>query len=215
MGVETDSHLDNTNERSHMSGMSTEKPTRVRIVETALEEVSRGGLATLSIGQLATACSMSKSGLFAHFGGQEALQAAIIEAAIEQFRQQVVEPARQQSGTLARIEALGTNWAGWLLREPLRPCPILQSAFEAPALTPKAAEIARQARLGWTGWVERLAKLAIHEGGFKADTDARRFAFQFEAIGVGCQSWAVIQGREDARRLTRESFAGLIGSARA
>jgi len=195
--------------------MSTGKSTRVRIVETALDEMSKGGLATLSIGHLAKACSMSKSGLFAHFGGQEALQVSVIEAAIEQFRQQVVEPARQQSGTLARIEALGTLWSAWLLKDSLRPCPILQAAFEAPALTPKSAELARQARRGWTDWVERLAKLAIHEGAFAARTDAKRFAFQFEAIGVGCQSWAVIQGRDDAMRLTRESFTALIDSARA
>lgn len=194
--------------------MATEKPTRTRIVETALEEMSQGGLATLSIGHLAKACKMSKSGLFAHFGGQEALQVSVIEAAIEQFRQQVVEPARQQSGTMARIEALGANWTEWLLRDPTRPCPILQAAFEAPALTPKAADLARQARRGWTDWVERLAKLAIHEGGFAAATDAKRFAFQFEAIGVGSQSWAVVQGRDEAMRLTRESFAALIASAR-
>ncbi|MFC4724052.1 TetR/AcrR family transcriptional regulator [Glycocaulis abyssi] len=195
--------------------MPHEKSTRTRIVETALEEMSNGGLATLSIGHLAKACSMSKSGLFAHFGGQEALQISVIEAAIEQFRQQVVEPARQQSGTLARIEMLGANWTDWLLRDPSRPCPILQAAFEAPALTPKAAELARQARRGWTDWVERLAKLAIHEGGFAATTDAKRFAFQFEAIGVGCQSWSVVQGRDEAGRLTRASFTALIDSARA
>ncbi|MGP1274392.1 MAG: TetR/AcrR family transcriptional regulator [Caulobacterales bacterium] len=195
--------------------MSTERPTRTRIVETALEEIAKGGLATLSIGHLAKACEMSKSGLFAHFGGQEALQVAIIEAAIEHFRQQVVEPARQQSGTLARIDALATNWTGWLLREPVRPCPILQAAFEAPALTGQAAALARQARRGWTDWVERLAKLAIHEGGFAGSVNATRFAFQFEAIGVGCQSWAVIQGRDEARRLTMDSFAALIASARA
>lgn len=194
--------------------MPSEKPTRIRIVETALEEMSKSGLATLSIGHLAKACAMSKSGLFAHFGGQEALQVSVIEAAIEQFRQQVVEPARQQSGTMARIEALGSNWTGWLLRDPSRPCPILQAAFEAPALTPKAAELARQARRGWTDWVERLAKLAIHEGAFAVTTDAKRFAFQFEAIGVGSQSWAVVQGRDEAMRLTRESFAALIAGAR-
>lgn len=38
--------------------MSTGKSTRVRIVETALDEMSKGGLATLSIGHLAKACSM-------------------------------------------------------------------------------------------------------------------------------------------------------------
>ncbi len=127
----------------------------------------------------------------------------------------MVEPARQQSGTLARIEAVGVNWTGWLLRAPLRPCPILQSAFEAPALTPEAAKRARQARTGWTGWVERLAKLAVHEGAFTAETDPVSFAFRFEAIGLGCQSWAVIQGRDEAQRLTRDSFTALIDSARA
>lgn len=195
--------------------MSESRPTRQRIIDTALQEMAGSGLAGLSIGQLAKACSMSKSGLFAHFGGQEALQCAVIDAAIEQFRLAVVEPARQQSGTLARIEAVGVNWTGWLLRAPLRPCPILQSAFEAPALTPEAAKRARQARIGWTGWVERLAKLAVHEGAFTPETDPVDFAFRFEAIGLGCQSWAVIQSRAEARQHTQAAFAALIDGARA
>ncbi|MCC5980281.1 MAG: TetR/AcrR family transcriptional regulator [Oceanicaulis sp.] len=195
--------------------MSDPRPTRDRIITTALAEMAETGLASLSIGQLAKACNMSKSGLFAHFGGQEALQCAVIEAAIEQFRVQVVEPARQQSGTISRLEALGENWTEWLLRTPVRPCPILQAAFEAPALTLAAAKVAREARIGWTGWVERLTKLAIHEGTFSDSVDPADFAFRFEATGLGCQSWAVIQGRGEARERTHAAFAALIDSARA
>ncbi|MFN3835459.1 MAG: TetR/AcrR family transcriptional regulator [Glycocaulis sp.] len=195
--------------------MNDLRPTRERIIATALEEMAAGGLATLSIGQLAKACAMSKSGLFAHFGGQEALQCAVIEAAIERFRLSVVEPARQQSGTLARIEALGENWTRWLLPDTVRPCPILQAAFEAPGLTDGAAKLARKARTDWTGWLERLAKLAVHESAFTPETDPVNFAFRFEATGLGCQSWAVIQGRTEARAHTQAAFTALINSARA
>ncbi|MGA8455149.1 MAG: helix-turn-helix domain-containing protein, partial [Streptosporangiaceae bacterium] len=48
--------------------------TRTAILETAADLASVDGLDGLSIGRLASELSMSKSGLFAHFGSKEELQ---------------------------------------------------------------------------------------------------------------------------------------------
>ena len=47
--------------------MSKGRLTRDTILQTAFEQASQQGLESLTIGSLATACEMSKSGLFAHF----------------------------------------------------------------------------------------------------------------------------------------------------
>jgi AcrR family transcriptional regulator len=64
--------------------------------ETSLDEAvrlaSRDGLEGLSIGTLATALAMSKSGLFAHFGSREALQVATLERAAERVGARVTPP---------------------------------------------------------------------------------------------------------------------------
>ena len=58
--------------------------TRDLILDRAYAIACRNGVEGLSIGELALAAGMSKSGVFAHFGSREALQLAVIE--IERLR---------------------------------------------------------------------------------------------------------------------------------
>jgi AcrR family transcriptional regulator len=51
------------------------------------------GLEGLSIGNLADGLSMSKSGVYAHFGSKEQLQLATVDEAERIFRAEVIEPA--------------------------------------------------------------------------------------------------------------------------
>lgn len=188
--------------------MSRSEDTRQHILDAALSALPQTGLAGLSVGRLAQEAGMSKSGLFARFGGQDKLQTAIIEAAIARFRTEVVEPARAEAGARARLEALSERWTVWLTRE--APCPLLQAAFEAPGLTDEAAGTAHQARRDWTAWLERLARLAVQEGGLASDTDPAAFAFAFEGVGLATQSAATIQQRGDAPALARAAFSRLF-----
>ena len=59
--------------------------TRVAILDEALKVASRLGLEGLTIGSLAEATGMSKSGLFAHFGSREDLQLAVLEHAAQRY----------------------------------------------------------------------------------------------------------------------------------
>ena len=51
------------------------------ILDTAAALATEEGLEPLSIGRLAEATGMSKSGLFAHFGSKEELQLATVDHA--------------------------------------------------------------------------------------------------------------------------------------
>jgi AcrR family transcriptional regulator len=64
------------------------------------------GIGGLSIGRLADAVGMSKSGLFAHFGSKEELQLATIETASALFAEQVMEPAAAAPNGLERLREL-------------------------------------------------------------------------------------------------------------
>ena len=55
--------------------------TRQAILDVAASLATEEGLEPFSIGRLAEATSMSKSGLFAHFGSKEELQIATVEHA--------------------------------------------------------------------------------------------------------------------------------------
>ena len=86
--------------------------TRQAILRKAVDLASLEGLEGLTIGKLASALHISKSGLFAHFGSKEDLQCAVVEAAREIFVEKVVRPAYEFQG-LKRLRALCDNWLSY------------------------------------------------------------------------------------------------------
>lgn len=80
--------------------------TRDAIIERAAELAMRHGLDGLTIGALASAMQMSKSGVFAHFGSREDLQLAVLEYASRHFADAVLVPAVRQRRGLPRLRAI-------------------------------------------------------------------------------------------------------------
>src|SRR4051812_1048654 len=91
--------------------------TRRAILETASALASQHGLDSLSMGGLADATGMSKSGLFAHFGSKEELQLATVEYAADVFTREVIDPARAAPRGVARLWALCDGFLSYLERE--------------------------------------------------------------------------------------------------
>ena len=117
--------------------------TREHILRQALALASQVGVAGLTIGSVAEACGLSKSGMFAHFGSKEALQLAVVESAQQHFVREVFQPILALERGLPRLQALMAAWLGRLddgHNLPDRSCP-------APAMrtwpTPTTA---------WAGW---------------------------------------------------------------
>ena len=67
--------------------------TRRAILSRAASLATVDGLEGLSIGNLAAATGISKSGLYAHFGSKEELQLATVDHAASLFVAEVIEPA--------------------------------------------------------------------------------------------------------------------------
>lgn len=84
--------------------------TKAHIVDVALQLAMHNGLESLSIGGLAEATQMSKSGVFAHFGSREELQVSVIREYHHRFEQEVFYPALQAERGLPRLRALFDHW---------------------------------------------------------------------------------------------------------
>src|SRR5215471_1839326 len=67
--------------------------TRAAILRAAASLATVDGLEGLSIGHLAAATGISKSGLYAHFGSKQELQLATVEEAERILDAEVVQPA--------------------------------------------------------------------------------------------------------------------------
>ena len=151
--------------------------TRQRIVSRAVTAASLQGVEALTIGTLASDLTMSKSGLFAHFGSREGLQLAAIDEIVAQFTDSVVRPAMTMPPGIAQVRALALGWLGWS-RAPERPggCPLAAAAFEFDSRT---GEVRDRVVACFAIWRRVLVK-AIEAG--KAndiwkDCDAEALAF--------------------------------------
>src|SRR5882724_5910506 len=84
--------------------------SRNAILHEAARLATVEGIDGLSIGRLADAVGMSKSGLFAHFGSKEELQLATIKTASALFNEQVIEPASAAPSGIERLQQLAERF---------------------------------------------------------------------------------------------------------
>jgi AcrR family transcriptional regulator len=84
--------------------------TRQAVIDQAVAIAGRLGVAGLTIGTLATATGLSKSGLYAHFRSKEALQLAVLGSAREHFVDEVIRPALAAPRGEPRVRELFERW---------------------------------------------------------------------------------------------------------
>lgn len=95
-----------TRSRGAVPQPSKGETSRATILLTAARLATTKGLDGLSIGDLAAAVKMSKSGLYAHFKSKEELELATIETAAAIFDREVLQPAAKAPAGTARLAAL-------------------------------------------------------------------------------------------------------------
>ena len=115
--------------------MAKGEETRERILQHALAIASEVGFEGLSIGELAKAADMSKSGLFAHFDSKEDLQLQALATARRSFLDNVITPAFREPRGEPRIRALFEKWLTWEEgRVTPGGCPFVVASYEYVAL---------------------------------------------------------------------------------
>lgn len=188
--------------------------TRQTILDTAAALATREGLDPLSIGRLAEATGMSKSGLFAHFGSKEELQLATVDHAAAVFVREVIEPAREAPLGLARVWALCDRMIGYTERQVFPGgCFFAAASFEfnnRPG--PVRDRIVAMLR-SWTSYLEHAVEQARESGELRADADAHEIAFQLDAFAQSANAQFQLfrdpRVFDDARRAIRERLDSL------
>ena len=90
--------------------------TRAAILRAATSLATVDGLEGLSIGHLAAATGISKSGLYAHFGSKQELQLATVEEAERILTAEVIQPALAARPGLAQLAAVCEAYFSYLQR---------------------------------------------------------------------------------------------------
>ena len=164
--------------------------TRKAILEAAVHIASAEGLEGLTIGRLALELSMSKSGLFAHFGSKEDLQVATVEAARAIFINEVIRPAFETAQGLLRLWRLCDMWLSYVQSGVFRGgCFFAAAAAEFDSrpgpVRDRIAEIMKE----WLSTLRDAIVEAQKAGHLVKGVDATQLAFEFNSLELGA-NWA-------------------------
>jgi AcrR family transcriptional regulator len=185
--------------------------TRTAILDEALKIARRLGLEGLTIGSLAEAMGMSKSGLFAHFGSREELQLAVLEHGARQYGDRVLMPALKIDRGLPRLRALFEYWLDWTLQTATPGgCIMISTAHEYDDRPGPIRDAAVEMQRRGIGVTERAVRLAIEEGHLRKDTDPEQIAFELLGIVLASHNHGRLLGDKEARRRALTAFDALI-----
>jgi AcrR family transcriptional regulator len=186
--------------------------TRAAILHEAVSLATVEGLEGLSIGTLATALDMSKSGLYAHFGSKQELQLATVDEAARVFEAEVIAPATDASPGAAQVVALcdaffdhlqrrrfpgGCFFAGASLAMGARPGPVKD----------RIAAFQRSVTARLHQFVVRAQEL----GQVAADEDADQLTFELNGVILAANTSFVLYDDAVALDLARQVVRRRLG----
>src|SRR5512132_1723075 len=188
--------------------------TRRAILSTAAALASQEGLEPLSIGRLAEASGMSKSGLFAHFGSKEELQLATVDHAAAMFVAEVIAPAREAPRGLPRVWALCDHMIDYTERRVFPGgCFFAATSFEFNNRPGPVRDRIEEMIRSWLSYLEHAVEQAQEAGELDPNASAREVAFQLDAFAQAANAQYQLfrdpQVFDDARRAIQERLESL------
>lgn len=158
------------------------KQTKLAILDAALGLATQIGLEGLSIGALAEATHMSKSGVFAHFGSREELQISVIHEYFSRFEQEIFYPAMKEGRGLPRLQALFSNWMKLVAVEIQSGCIFISGAAEFDDRPGPVRDALAASVQIWLNALDRAVMSAKEQGHLSPDTDAHQMAFEIHGL---------------------------------
>jgi AcrR family transcriptional regulator len=185
--------------------------TRATILEAGFRIVSQAGLEGLTIGTLAEATGMSKSGLFAHFGSREDLLLAVLGRGQEEFIKVVVNPALARPRGLPRLRALFTHWIDWTESADLPGgCPMIGGASEFDDKPGPVRDALAAGQRAWIDTLNRALRQAIEQGQLRSDADPEQLSFEMFGMALVVHHHRRLLGYDKARNRALAALERLL-----
>ncbi len=191
--------------------MTKGNDTKHAILETALDMASQLSLESVTIGSLAKATKMSKSGLFAHFQSKENLQIEILKFAASEYSHHVVAPAIREKAGIPRIKALARNWTKWGAR--LKGgCIFVAGSTEFSERPGKVRDFLLYQQQEWVESLKKIARSAIRVKDFRDDIDCDQFAFDLFSLLLGYHYYHILLRDTASKRRQEKALDQLIST---
>lgn len=189
--------------------------TRRAILDRGLDLASLQGLRGVTIGALADALGLSKSGLFAHFKSKEALDTALVEHTAARFVERVIRPALKAARGEPRVRELWKHVLDWPTRAGLPGgCPMIAAAAELDDVAGPARDALVAQQKDWLDTLANLARIAQREGHFSEKLSPEQFAFEFHALQLEHHLWSRLLRDPQSNARAETAFEALLARAK-
>ena len=184
--------------------------TKAAIVDAALRMAAQVGLEGLSIGSLAEAMGMSKSGVFAHFGSRDELQISVVREYYARFEAQVFQPAMMQPRGLPRVRALFEHWMRFTSAELDSGCIFISGAVEFDDRPGPVRDALAEAVGAWIDAMTRAVAQAGEQGHLLASADPRQISFEIHALILALHYEARFMRRPGSMERAVQGFHNIL-----
>ena len=186
--------------------------TRSAILRAAASLATVDGLEGLSIGNLAAAIGMSKSGLYVHFGSKQQLQLATVQEAGRIFADEVVAPALAAPPGLAQLAAVCEAFFGHLQRRTFPGgCFFASAALEMGTRPGPVKEAVAGFQAGFVDLLRGFAAAAIEQNELPPGEDPGQLAFELNGIILAADTNFVLHDDPAVLDLARQVVRRRLG----
>jgi AcrR family transcriptional regulator len=184
--------------------------TKDKIIQVAYDWTSKFGLESLTIGELAKAVGMSKSGLFGHFKSKERLQMMVLDFTAQNFTFSVIKPAIKKERGIPRIEAMVDNWIKWSSSANAGGCPFVAAAIEYDDRPGKIREHIQSYLNLMMSSFSKAVDIAIEEGQLKQETDPKQLAYEVYSLMIGFHVYSRLLGDKKAKQRLKNGIETVL-----
>src|SRR3954452_23723526 len=186
--------------------------TRSAILRGAASLATVDGLNGLSIGNLATAIGISKSGLYAHFGSKEELQLATVAEAERVLTEEVIEPALAARRGLAQLAAACEAFFSYVERRVFPGgCFFAATSLEMGARPGPVKDRLAAIQSDFTELLRSFAAIALEQSELPAGEDPDWLAFELHALLLGADTKFVLHDDPAVLDLARQVVRQRLG----
>lgn len=188
--------------------------SRRAILDAAARLATVEGIEGLSIGALAKAAGMSKSGLYAHFGSKEELQLATIGAAQEVFDAEVIQPALEADRGLPRVQALCDRFLSHIERGVFPGgCFFASVGAELDTQPGPARDRIAAVQSSWSKLIASGLRAAQDRSELDPDASIEQLTFEINALLGHANTVFMLQGDRTAFDLARRAIHDRLRSS--
>jgi len=190
--------------------MAKANTTRETIIAEAMSQAVIVGLEGISVGGLASSLNISKSGLFAHFKSKEALQLAVLDAAIERFSQDVVASANKAKSPGRKLDKLFLGYLDWIEGDQqTKGCLFITAIQEFDDRPGSQNDRLVAAQVAWRQLLAATAREAIASGEISPKDDVDLFVFELVGTALAYQHACKLIRDRRARSKAEQAYAKL------